>query len=348
MDYLHAVVLGIVQGLCEFLPVSSSGHLVVAGHMLGASAGTCVPVFFDVMLHVGTLVAVLAYYRRQVCRHLAEFADGCVSMLRHGGASRLYASNEGFRLALLCAVASAPIVVVVLLFEKQIEALFEQPVSAAMAFVATAGMLLLAHRHSDGQRSLMQTGIRAALLIGLAQMVAVIPGVSRSGATLSAALLLGLSPAWGVEFAMMLSIPAIAAAALYSAATVDPNWLTLDNLLPTFLGLVVSAVVGYVALGLLVRAATHHRLRWFSLYLVLLGTSLIAIHLYRAPQPPARGISTYGRDGDPSGGSGWKRQDRTLAAGLPDRVGTRRARVGRVPGAQPAQRPLAAPPPVGR
>jgi len=279
LGYVAAILLGVLQGLCEFLPISSSGHLVVAQHVLGYSAADAVPMFFDVMLHVGTLIAVVVYYRRRLAGHLTQCVDGGASLVRHGGIAQLYATNEGLRLGALCAVASIPIVAVALAFHDDIEAAFTRPLWVAVALLVTAGILLAAHRFSNGRCDLLHTGLGTALAVGIAQAVALVPGISRSGSTLAVALVLGLSTAWAVEFVMMISIPAILAAALYSALKGDPRWLVVDNLLPTFVGLLISAVVGYAALGWLVRAATHHRLRWFSLYLLLVGTSLITVKL---------------------------------------------------------------------
>ena len=246
-------LLAIVQGLTEFLPVSSSGHLVLTQAALDVKAA---PLAVDIALHVGTLVAVLSVYRSAVLGMLKEVARG------------------ELRETLLLGLATVPVAVVGLLFKDEIEQAFGSPRMASFALLGTAVILTLGdwgrRRNADEGSSLNERlTLSAALLIGIAQCLALLPGISRSGATISAGLLLGLSPAFAARVSFLLSIPAIAGAAILSWPKLDGELSANTSAL--LVAMLVAALVGWGALRFLLRFLNRGAFVWFALYCAMLG-----------------------------------------------------------------------------
>ena len=254
MDLLSAALLGVVQGLTEFLPVSSSGHLILARAFFGWDPGRF-GLAFDVACHVGTLLAVVAFYRVEVGR-LIVTAPGAL-------AGR---AGEYERLGRLIVVGTIPIVIVGVLFADQIESRVRSPQVVAATLVIGGLGLLVAEWFGRKRRDARTLGFGEAVLIGIAQAAALVPGVSRSGATISAALLMGLTRESAARFVFLLSLPAVVAAAAkeamgLSAADVEGLPVTL-----MVVGLVVSGVVGYVTVKYFVRYLAGHSLAVFAYY----------------------------------------------------------------------------------
>jgi len=259
---LHLIILAVVQGLTEFLPVSSSGHLVLVEHWLGAFTGD---VFLNVVLHVGTLLAVLVVYARDI-RRLLTFDAVAVQYI----------------VALV--VGTLPAVVVGLLFKDTIEGLFSSPRAAAAALIVT-GLILLSTR-ARGQSDRTRIGgewhpvpppLGKALLIGCAQAVAICPGISRSGSTIGASLWLGLPRGEAARFSFLLSVPAIAGALVLQlldgdfATRATPLWLVLAAL--------AAFAVGLLAIRLTALAVVKAHFWKFSFYVIPLGLVVLAVLL---------------------------------------------------------------------
>jgi undecaprenyl-diphosphatase len=250
-------ILAVVQGVTEFLPVSSSGHLVLAQFLLDVGQGS---ILEDVMLHLGTLVAVVVYYRRDLVRLTRDVVrfDGD----ERGTAARAYVAA--------LAVATVPAVVVGLGLKDGIETLFDS-VPLVLAALAVTGTLLFATRWI--RHGTTPIDMRRALLIGVAQAVAIVPGCSRSGWTIATALLVGVPPAEAARFSFLMSIPVILGASVVEirdASGADAPFSALG------LGIVLSALVGLASLWWLVRLVRGMRLHLFSYYLwvVALGGAL--------------------------------------------------------------------------
>lgn len=265
MDLLQAVVLGLVQGLTEFLPVSSSGHLVVVPAFLGWEKP---PLSFDVAVHFGTLAAVVWYYRRD----LAALAAALVAGLGSSAARR----SESWRLGLLLVLGTLPAAVAGLLGRQVIEAAFQSPLFVALAWLVTAAFILVAPK-GGVKATPGQLTVRDALFIGLAQAAALFPGVSRSGATVIGGLFLGLSRELAPRFAFLLSIPAILGA---GALTLPEFFLAggPDGVL-FLVGAAVAALSGYLAIATFVRVIARGRLAVFAAYLVPLAVLTILIEV---------------------------------------------------------------------
>jgi undecaprenyl-diphosphatase len=256
---LHILILAAVQGLTEFLPVSSSGHLVLLQHVFGGHEGD---LFLDVVLHVGTLGSVLMVYRRDVARLL-----------------RLDAAARGYLLAL--AVGTLPAVAVGLLLKDAVAAAFQSPVFAAGGLLVTGALLLSTRRARPGEDLPEPWQPRAvvwwrAVLIGCAQALAICPGISRSGSTIAASLWLGLARAEAARFSFLLSVPAIGGALVLTL--LDGDLDTRSGVPGLILGALVAFAVGLLAIRW-TRLAVIQRHFWkFAWYVLALGVvSLIVL-----------------------------------------------------------------------
>jgi undecaprenyl-diphosphatase len=255
----EAVVLGMLQGATEFLPVSSSGHLVVGQTLLGLE----IPgVQFEVTVHVATLVSVLVIYRDRLIRLLRGALGG---------------DREAWKYAGLIALATLPAGVVGVFFLDAIEGLFESPWVPAIAFLVT-GAILWSTRRALGRAASKTPTWRAALLIGLAQAFALVPGISRSGTTVAMALWLGVTAEEAAAFSFLMAIPAIGGAGLLQVPDLVSQGLTLSGA-AVATGFIVAAFTGILAIkafvALLERRAFHH----FAFYCWTLG-ALFLLYLF--------------------------------------------------------------------
>ena len=245
MDYVYAAILGIVQGIAEFLPVSSSGHLVIVDGLLKHYGGTVIPpesVTMSIALHFGTLLSILVVYRGE----LSEIA-------------------KNRRLLSLIVLATIPVGVAGLLLHDQIESVFDTPMLAGAALIVTAVVLLVGRRLQRRKQETSQLKVSTAGVIGMFQAIAIIPGISRSGSTIAAGLACGLNREQAARFSFLIAIPAIAGAALVRAKDLVTGNTPIDsNLLPVALGTLVAFLVGIAALSWLLTIVTADRLHWFA------------------------------------------------------------------------------------
>ncbi|MDD3643033.1 MAG: undecaprenyl-diphosphate phosphatase [Candidatus Krumholzibacteria bacterium] len=261
LDIGSVLLLAIIQGLTEFLPVSSSGHLVIAQAVMGARTPGSGSVIFETAVHAGTLGAVVYHYRERVAR-LASAAGRLIS----GGLRSRGSDASELRYIGLFALGSVPAAAVGLFLHDRIIATFDAPAVAAGCLVAT-GIYLLFSKGRGGTREL---GWRTALLIGAAQAVAILPGCSRSGWTITTALLCGVGFAEAAEFSFVLSIPAVAGAlALELAGSAEP--LTRGEAGMLAVGAAAAFASGLLALRLLIRILRSGCLHRFAWYLFPVG-----------------------------------------------------------------------------
>jgi undecaprenyl-diphosphatase len=254
VELLSAALLGVVQGLTEFLPVSSSGHLILARAFFGWDTGRFgLP--FDVACHVGTLLAVVVFFRADVVKLIAA-APGALTG-RDG---------EWERFGRLIIVGTIPIVIVGGLFADVIETRLRSPLVVAVTLTIGAIGLLIAERIGRKTREARQLGYGEAFLIGVAQACALAPGVSRSGATLTAAMLLHVQRASAARFVFLMSLPAIIAAAAKEAIEVSEVGMAGIPVTLLLVGLVTSAIVGYLTVKFFVRYLANHSLAVFAYY----------------------------------------------------------------------------------
>ena len=254
MDLFAAALLGVVQGVTEFLPVSSSGHLILARAFFGWDPGRF-GIAFDVACHVGTLLAVVAFFRADIVKLIAA-APGAL-----GGRD-----GEYERLGRLIIAGTIPIVIVGGLFADVIEAQLRSPLVVAMTLTIGGIGLIAAERIGRKSREARALGYGEAMLIGVAQAAALAPGISRSGATLTLGLLLNLQRESAARFIFLMSLPAIVAAAAKEALDLSEVGMAGIPVMLLTVGLVVSAVVGYVTVKFFVRYLAVHSLEVFAYY----------------------------------------------------------------------------------
>ena len=275
MAWLEALVLGVVQGITEFLPVSSDGHLLLTqsffAWLSGRSRSGKENLFFDVILHLGTTCAILFYHRRSIAQAFSGLRGSEAAMPG-------FRREEVVRVGLLAAVATSPLVPFALFFKKPLERTFEGTTVAGYGFLVTAGVLLLTAWLSrrEGAKGPRETTWLDALLIGIAQMFAPLPGVSRSGLTIAAALALGFSRTWAVGFSLLIAVPAIMGAAVFEIKDVNRSMLAADRVAQAAAGTIVAGIVGYFAIIWLTRVVSAGRIWCFSLYLIVLAILVLS------------------------------------------------------------------------
>lgn len=265
MTYLSSFLLGLVQGLAEFLPISSSGHLSIARNLLGLD--TEVPAFFDVLLHLGTLVAVFAAYWRDICDMVAELCRG-VSDLVHGTTPRRVPPAR--RLILLIIVGTLPLFLL-LPIHKKVQALSSNMVFIGAALVVTGFLLFACDLVRKGKKTERNATLADVLVVGVGQAIATLPGISRSGMTITTGCFVGFERKFAVRFSFLLSIPAVLGANILSlkdAAEAGINW----GEVPMYLvGVITAAVVGYICIRLLRMVAEKGRFGAFAYYCWAVG-----------------------------------------------------------------------------
>jgi undecaprenyl-diphosphatase len=275
MDIAWTAALGAVQGLTEFLPISSSGHLAaaeLAAPRLGfAGAGGDQPLLLGVLLHVATLAAVLVCFRAAALDAIRGFGRGLAALAR-GKLGAAIDSDEGTRLALAICVGTVPTGAIGLALERPTAGIAGSPLALGLCFVACAAVLFATRWWPGGARRL---DWRAALVIGIVQGIAVLPGVSRSGVTIAAGLALGLPREEAVRFSFLLSVPAIAGAALLE---LDTSMLGAGGDGAAFgAGCATAFGVGFFALVLLRRIVRGGRLWLFAPYVAAVGAALMIV-----------------------------------------------------------------------
>lgn len=274
MTFLEAILLGILQGLTEFLPVSSSGHLVLAQQFLGLKEPL---VFFDVMLHVGTLAAVLVAYRNAIGRLVVGgvSAVGDTQFWRQPRAT-LHTSTE-LKFIWLILLGSISTGIIAVVFKTQLESFFDEIRIVSIMLILTGVILQLPRlrrKHTDNPTENLKTW--HAPLIGIAQGCAITPGISRSGTTISLALFLGIPAKTAAEYSFLLSIPAILGAVALKIRDVG------DTTIPLHIvgaGMIASFIVGYIALRFLLVILNRGKFSVFSYYCIALGLTSLLIAL---------------------------------------------------------------------
>ena len=264
-----AIIMGIVQGFTEFLPVSSSGHLALVQNIVDFEAYMSSHMIFDIALHLGTLVSVVIAFWDDI-KFL--FVSG-IDWLRHGFKVE---KHEGRNTVFMLFIATLPLIVAYLLKDK-IEEVFQNPVLIGVALLFTATILWLSDRVTGGKKMGGTMGIKDALVIGLMQMIAVLPGVSRSGSTMTAGLFTGLKRDFAVKFAFLLSIPAVLGATVTSIPDVLAMTWTGNDVVTFLVGIVCAAVSGYYAIFMVRKIAASKNFKYFAYYCAFAGTLAIIL-----------------------------------------------------------------------
>lgn len=273
MSLLTSIVLGLIQGVSEFLPISSSGHLAIAEYILGKTGFGTPPDFFDVLLHLGTLVAVFVAYWADIKAMFFEFFDGIGDIAHHSTPTPMPPAR---RLIFLIILGTLPLFLV-LPFKDQIEGLSSNIYFVAVALLLTGCLLFASDRVRRGRKSERSATVLDILLVGVGQAVATCPGISRSGTTITAGCFVGFERKFAVRFSFLLSIPAVLGAnilTLKDAAKAGIEW----GQVPVYLvGVLVAGLVGYACIRLLKMIAEKGKFGWFAYYCWAVGLLTLAI-----------------------------------------------------------------------
>lgn len=266
MNLLKYIFLGIIQGLTEFLPVSSSGHLVIFQKILNINEPG---IIFEIIVHIGTLIAVVVYFRKDIIRLIS--AMFCWKKDR----SREVRSSQ--MLVFYLFIATAVTGVIGILFKDKLEAVFDKLYLVGIMLLVTGSILFFSDRVKDGKRGKLSFLI--AIIIGVAQSIAILPGISRSGTTITVGIYSGLKRQLATRFSFLLSIPAILGAAIFKIKDFGASGAS-EKFIPYFLALIASAAVGYFAIALMIRLINKAKLKYFSFYCWIIGFIVILVEIF--------------------------------------------------------------------
>ena len=265
MDIIQGIIIGIVQGLTEFLPVSSSAHLVFIQKILGVQSSLA----FDTFLHLGTLIAVMWFFRYDIYKMILSWLSSIRDILSGRFREGFY-SDPYKRLAWYVILATIPVGIVGILFEDSVDSLFAGALYVPAFFLFVTGTILyLSQRMTSGEINYNTITKKEALFMGLGQACAILPGLSRSGTTIAAGLTIGLNKEFAAKFSFILSIPAILGAFLLQAKDIGS---AMDaNFLPVFLGFIASIIAGYMAIKWMLDLIQNKSLDIFAYYCWVIG-----------------------------------------------------------------------------
>ncbi len=276
LTYLSSVLMGVLQGIAEFLPISSSGHLALFQHFFGMEDFESTQLFFTVMLHFGTLVSVFIYYWHDIVDMIREFFLAIGDLFSRRGTRQRAQTPPARRMVLLIIVATLPLFVV-LPVKGLIEAATGNVVFVSLALIATGFLLFFSDRFARGRKTARTATLADAVLVGCAQAVGTLPGISRSGMTISAGMLRGYDRTFAVRFSFLMSLPAVFGATLLELK--DALEVGLDPAILPYcvVGMVVAGVVGYFAIRLVNLLADKGKFGAFAYYCWAVGlVSLVA------------------------------------------------------------------------
>ena len=283
LTYMTAVILGLVQGVAEFLPISSSGHLSLLQNFMGLTNVEQDHMFFDVLLHLGTLVSVLVVYRKDVGEMICEFFRGIAALFsRHSSHS---APPPARRLVLMIIVATLPLFAV-LPIQDAIGKLYGNTIFISCALIVTGFLLFISDRMARGRKTAKNATVLDALLVGCAQAIATVPGLSRSGTTIAAGLGRGFDRSFAVRFSFLMSLPAVLGANILSLADAVQAGGIDSTLLPMYLvGVLVAMISGYFAIRLVKILSAKGKFGKFAYYCWIVGAVTLVIGIVKFAMP---------------------------------------------------------------
>ena len=266
MTITESVILGIIQGLTEFLPVSSSGHLVIFEHVFGISEGN---LFYSLMLHIASLLAVIIYFREEILMLLASFIK---SINRISGKINDEISS-GEKTVAYIIIATIPAVIAGVVLNDFFDSLYSNPKAVGYSLIFTGVLLIISRYANNMKKDTSELGISGSIFVGIFQSLAIIPGVSRSGSTITGGMLAGLKSEEAARFSFILSIPAILGASVYEIITTDFTNIIFD--INIVFGMLSSFVFGYIAIRYLMKIIRKGNIHYFSVYVFLAGAFIL-------------------------------------------------------------------------
>ncbi|KZX11780.1 undecaprenyl-diphosphatase UppP [Methanobrevibacter curvatus] len=273
MDIFQAIIIGIVQGLTEFLPISSSAHLIFIQSLLGVQEAG---ISFDILLHLGTLFAVVVYYFKDIIAMIKAFFLSIADIFK-GKFVEEFKNNDYKKLAWLVIIGTIPAGLVGYLFNSQIESAFDGLYIPSFFLLITGILLYTSQRINTGNKNIKESGLKETVLVGISQAFALIPGLSRSGTTISTGLFLGLDKEFAAKFSFLLAIPTILGAVVLQ---IDEIGAGLDsNLLAYLIGFLAALISGYLAISVLLKLIKEKSLDIFAYYCWIVGVVILGFLL---------------------------------------------------------------------
>ncbi len=277
LGILHGIVLGIVQGVTEFLPVSSSGHLVLFEKIFNFNPETPQMLLFDLCVHVGTLAAIFIVFRKSI----SNFVKNLFASRKYGkNIIEIYKRSPSVHILVLAILVTGITGVIGILLKKYFESAMGNLNVVALMWLITGTLLLVTDMRRKSRIGLRQFGILAAIIVALAQSAAIMPGISRSGSTICAAILVGLHRRWAVEFSFLIAIPAILGAAaiqlIHDFSTISSGSLPIVSVVT---GSIAAAITGVFALKLLIKTSRSTKLKYFAYYCYALACIVLIFSL---------------------------------------------------------------------
>lgn len=276
MNIFQAIILGLVQGLAEFLPISSSGHLALLQHFFGIQGDQVLA--FAVMLHVGTLVSVFIVYWNDLAQLLVELGKAFKDIIS-GKGLRINA-NPTRRLGYMIIVATIPTAIIGLTFNNLFSAMYLSLLTIGVGLMITGTILWFSEKLVKGEKQIGEMKFIHAILIGVCQSIAITPGISRSGSTLAGGLVSGLDRDFAVKFAFLISIPAILGSVIVEAPEAFGGGIAMELLVPIGTGVIVAAISGFFAIKTMIKVVSNKKLYYFSFYTWALGAIVILYTIF--------------------------------------------------------------------
>ena len=277
MNVLQAIILGIIQGLAEFLPISSSGHLAIIQNLFHIETDTAL--LFDVLLHIGTLTAIIVVFWKDIVKLIIEFFGIIADFIRRFRDPDLIVLSSAYRrFVLLIIVSTIPTAVLGFIGRDFVAYASSTLLIPGIGLIITSILLFICDRIGDGRKGIKKITYLNAFEIGIAQGVATLPGISRSGATIAACLMLGIKKETAVKYSFIMSIPAVLGAAVLELKDAAGTSVEAGTVVAYIIGMVVSAVVGYFAIRVMINVVRRKRYLYFSIYCLVIGLVAIIGH----------------------------------------------------------------------
>lgn len=281
MPVWKAVILGLVQGLAEFLPVSSSGHLIIIRHVLGTDLGSG-GMFFDVMLHFGTLIAIFIAFRKDIMKLVSEgihiLIDICANIcifftriFKSGSTYRRVIKSSYRKFVLLVVVSTIPTGIIGILLSDIIEAANDMVIVPGVCLFITASFLVIADLVDTGSKKPKEVSYADAGIAGIAQGLSTMPGISRSGTTITACLLCGFDRKFAVKYSFIMSIPAVLGAVVLELKDFQADSIVHEDIPGCIIASVVAAVAGYFSICFMMALVRGKKYKYFAIYCIIAG-----------------------------------------------------------------------------
>ncbi len=284
MSLIQAILMGVIQGITEFLPVSSSGHLAIFSNIFGINTDT--GMLFEVMLHLGTLIAVFTVYWRDIAQLFIEgigicidFIMNIVHLIKREERIRII-RNSHRKFVMLIIVTTIPTAIIGLLFDDLVSQASNTLLVPGICLILNAVILLVVGSLPGGKKKVKKTSYLDALAVGTAQGVAVLPGISRSGSTICACLGLGLKREFAVKYSFIASIPVILGANILELRHFTTAMASGSELLYYVVGMIVAAVVGYICIRIMIYLVSNRKFSYFAYYCGIVGIISLIFYFF--------------------------------------------------------------------